>query len=105
MNRKGDIYYVNLEQKKAYIDHPIDMEILITYALKYKKKLPVFKEFQIEEISKSPRAVKEEISSYEREKGLNIVYEESQEESLRRDTLMSAEEPLEYSQIPQLDYF
>lgn len=68
------------------------MEVRITYALKYKKRMPVFREYAIEEVSRSPRLIQEQISEYQRNKGLNIVYEESEEESMRRDTHQSAEE-------------
>lgn len=43
INRRGDVYYINLEERKAYVDHPVDMEIRITDALKYKKRVPVFR--------------------------------------------------------------
>lgn len=75
INRKGEIYYINLEERKAYQDHPVDMEILITDALRHKKRVPVFKELAIEQISHSPRLIQQEVSRYQREKGLNIVYE------------------------------
>ncbi len=103
MNRKGEVYYINLEERKAYTDHPVDMEISITDALRHKKKVPQFREYSIEEVSRSPRLINQEISRYEREKGLNVVYEESDEESLRRDTLQSMEESGVQSEFMELD--
>jgi hypothetical protein len=40
------------------------MEIIITNALKHKKRIPVFKEYAIEEVSRSPRLIQQEISRY-----------------------------------------
>lgn len=68
------------------------MEVKITYALRHKRKIPTFREYTFEEVSKSPRLIQEEIANYERLKGLKIVYEESEEESDRKDTLQSAED-------------
>lgn len=103
INRRGEVYYINLEERKAYLDHPVDMEIAITDALRHRKKVPVFREFAIEEVSRSPRLVQQEIARYTLEKGLNVVYEESDEESLRRDTLQSVEDPLGQSEVIELD--
>lgn len=57
INRFGEVYYINLEDRKAYADHPIDMETKITYALNKKKKIPVFQEYRIEDISRSLKLV------------------------------------------------
>ena len=46
LNRHGQVFYINLEDKKAFIDHPIDMEYKITYALKYHNRIPHFNEYK-----------------------------------------------------------
>jgi hypothetical protein len=51
------------------------MEISITDALKHHKKVPVFREFTMEQVSRSPRLIQQELGRFEREKGLNVVYE------------------------------
>lgn len=102
LNRRGELYYINLEDRKAYQHHPVDMEIAITDALRHSKKLPAFREFAIEDVSRSPRLIQQEISRYHREKDLNVVYEESDEESLRRDTAQSVEEAGQ-SELLELD--
>lgn len=89
LNRYGDVYYINLEEKKGFMDHPIDMEYKITYALRYKKKVPLFKQYTLDQISEDTRIIMREIKDFERQKGLNIVYEQSDEESIRRKTLRS----------------
>jgi hypothetical protein len=66
MNRKGEVYYINLEERKAYTDHPVDMEITITDALRHKKKVPAYREYSIEDVSRSPRLIQQEIGRYER---------------------------------------
>lgn len=70
------------------------MEITITDAIRHKKKVPLYREYSIEEVSRSPRLIQQEISRYELEKGLNVVYEESDEESMRKNTLQSMEESM-----------
>ena len=73
------------------------MEVAITDALNHHKKVPLFREFTIEQVSRSPHLIQQELSRHEREKGLNVVYEESDEESMRRETQQSVEESMGYS--------
>jgi hypothetical protein len=47
MNRFGDIYYINLKDRKAYIDHPIDMETKVLYAKRHKTLIPKFKAYEL----------------------------------------------------------
>ena len=53
MNRYGDIYYVNLKERKAYVDHPIDMETKILYSKRHKTVIPKFRAFELEDIANS----------------------------------------------------
>ena len=57
INRGGEVYYINLEERKAYLDHPIDMEAKISYALKRGRRVPVFKDFSLEQVAQSMELV------------------------------------------------
>ena len=59
INRNGEVYYINLEEQKAYIDHPIDMEAKISYALKRGRRVPVFKEYKLNDIARSMHLIKQ----------------------------------------------
>ena len=45
-NSNKDIYYINLKEKKAYIDHPVDMDAKILYAKRVKLLIPKFKSYE-----------------------------------------------------------
>jgi hypothetical protein len=84
MNRYQDIYYINLKERKAYVDHPIDMETKILYAKRHKKPLPRFKSYPLDEVAESVDLIEEEIRKWQRGElaytqsipsQLNIVYE------------------------------
>ena len=77
INRHGKVFYVNLEDKKGYIDHPNDMFYKIHYAMTTKKKVPVFQEYTIDQITQDPRMILKEINSFKVTQSLRIVYEES----------------------------
>lgn len=92
INRRGQVFYINLEEKKGFVDHPIDMFYKIHYAIKTKKKIPTFQEYSLSEISEDPKILLREIANYKKEQGLRVVYQESQEESVRKNTKRSVEE-------------
>ena len=79
-NRKKNIYYINLKERRAYVDHPIDMEYKILYAKKNSLLPPKFSSVKVEEVSMSMNLVEEEIRRFQEEENrevhLNIVYEE-----------------------------
>lgn len=77
INRYGKVFYINLEEKKGYVDHPIDMFYKIDYAVKTKKKIPSFQEYSLDQISEDPKIIYKEISSFQMNQDLKIVYEES----------------------------
>ncbi len=85
MNRFGDIYYINLKDRKAYIDHPIDMETKVLYAKRHKTLIPKFKAYELQDVSGSIHLINEEINNIKKAElfrstqsiptQLNIVYE------------------------------
>jgi hypothetical protein len=89
INRYGQVFYINLEERKGYVDHPIDMFYKINYAMKSKQKLPTFPEYTIEQNSEDPRTILKEINNFKINQSLKIVYEESDEESVRKNTRRS----------------
>lgn len=92
INRKGQVFYINLEEKKGFVDHPIDMFYQIHYAIKTKRKIPTFQDYSLDEVSEDPRILLREIANFKKEQGLRVVYEESEEESVRKNTKRSVEE-------------
>lgn len=92
INRHGRVFYINFEERKGYVDHPIDMFYKINYAIKTKRKIPTFQEYSIEQISQNPKLILQEISNFHKDQGLRVVYEESEEESVRKNTKRSLEE-------------
>lgn len=88
MNRFGDIYYVSLKDRKAYVEHPVDMETKILYAKRRKVTVPIFRAYELEDVSSSVGLIEEEIVKWRRGEllrstqtipsQLNIVYEESE---------------------------
>ena len=64
----------------------------VHYAIKNKKKVPTFQEYSIAEITEDPRIIQKEINTYQMTQSLKIVYEESEEDSIRKHTKRSEEE-------------
>lgn len=64
-NRKKNIYYINLKERRAYVDHPIDMEFKILYAKKNNFLPPKFPSVRVEEIATSMHLVEEEIRRFQ----------------------------------------
>jgi hypothetical protein len=52
-NRYGDIYYINLQDRLAYFDHPIDMHYKKLYSEINNLTMPYFRSFKIEQIAAS----------------------------------------------------
>jgi hypothetical protein len=92
-NRQGNVYYINLIEQMAYIDHPVDMHFKTLYAKNNDLPVPTFKGFRIEEVATSLDLIAAQTRNFRvlpQSAQLKVVYEEPSEEEAMSEKIKSS---------------